>query len=71
LLAIEYIASGFNPRPREGGDSVYHYPRHQPRVSIHAPVKGATGDDMEYLLYAAVSIHAPVKGATRTACLDP
>ena len=34
------------------------------RVSIHAPVKGATdcvgGDDEEQI----VSIHAPVKGAT-------
>ena len=35
-----------------------------PRVSIHAPVKGATDGytERDGLLY--VSIHAPVKGAT-------
>ena len=34
-------------------------------VSIHAPVKGATLDDLlQTLIYKEVSIHAPVKGAT-------
>ena len=33
-------------------------------VSIHAPVKGATGPHAGQQLIARVSIHAPVKGAT-------
>ena len=35
-----------------------------PLVSIHAPVKGATGGKMTSKEVAEVSIHAPVKGAT-------
>ena len=55
----------FNPRTREGCDhravSDVVLP---PWISIHAPVKGATGgapltEDLAY-----ISIHAPVKGAT-------
>ena len=34
-------------------------------VSIHAPVKGATLDFIEFDFVLIVSIHAPVKGATR------
>ena len=37
------------------------------RVSIHAPVKGATGRMYDTLVQGAVSIHAPVKGATAAA----
>ncbi len=33
-------------------------------VSIHAPVKGATGEDVARTYATKVSIHAPVKGAT-------
>ena len=33
----------FNPRPREGGDSVLGRRQRDRLVSIHAPVKGATG----------------------------
>jgi len=33
-------------------------------ISIHAPVKGATGISLEPLVIAKISIHAPVKGAT-------
>ena len=33
-------------------------------VSIHAPVKGATRDDVGRHGIVVVSIHAPVKGAT-------
>ena len=33
-------------------------------VSIHAPVWGATADDVTKRLISAVSIHAPVWGAT-------
>ncbi len=32
----------FDPRPREGGDDRRGAPCHGDRVSIHAPVKGAT-----------------------------
>ena len=34
------------------------------RVSIHAPVKGATSFLFSFLDFKMVSIHAPVKGAT-------
>ena len=36
-----------------------------PRVSIHAPVKGATDPLLDKLKLEEVSIHAPVKGATK------
>ena len=36
----------------------------QRKVSIHAPVKGATGDLLFGYVLSVVSIHAPVKGAT-------
>ena len=36
------------------------------RISIHAPVKGATRQEaLTILNYWKISIHAPVKGATR------
>jgi len=60
------IPLGFNPRTREGCDSnTSQQPQFPGRVSIHAPVKGATlavRDEIAAIL--AVSIHAPVKGAT-------
>ena len=34
------------------------------KVSIHAPIKGATAIKDAYLSPKAVSIHAPIKGAT-------
>ena len=37
------------------------------RVSIHAPTRGATQSDTEYLTLYNVSIHAPTRGATRNA----
>ena len=36
------ISYGFNPRPREGGDRVRPQALRGCRVSIHAPMKGAT-----------------------------
>ena len=33
-------------------------------VSIHAPARGATLDNLYYLLFVPVSIHAPARGAT-------
>ena len=54
----------FNPRSREGSDNGGATSPATPLISIHAPVKGATGVpylDGEELV---ISIHAPVKGAT-------
>ena len=57
---------GFNPRPREGGDSLFGGKKVDPVVvSIHAPAKGATSVLTEDDQYPHVSIHAPAKGATR------
>ena len=36
------IGIGFNPRPREGGDLEAHGCAESGKVSIRAPVKGAT-----------------------------
>jgi len=55
---------GFNPRAREGRDRGRHGGRSGLRVSIHAPVKGATVLIFRRVLILGVSIHAPVKGAT-------
>ena len=55
----------FNPRSREGSDVILPLvagDRYD--VSIHAPVKGATGYELNEGLRSGVSIHAPVKGAT-------
>ena len=35
-----------------------------PGISIHAPVKGATGHLLRGRMELKISIHAPVKGAT-------
>ena len=40
------------------------------KISIHAPVKGATGDTLTTLREMEISIHAPVKGATFS-CVSP
>ena len=34
------------------------------KISIHAPVKGATVEEGVQFILAQISIHAPVKGAT-------
>ena len=57
---------GFNPRPCARGDPPPHaFSISTAHVSIHAPVRGATGvtifSDIDY----TVSIHAPVRGATQ------
>ena len=55
----------FNPRPRAGGD-VQDLLDVIPLdlVSIHAPVRGATGMPVKFIDRSGVSIHAPVRGAT-------
>ena len=61
----------FNPRPHEGGDDRLDATHKETRVSIHAPMKGAThgyqGDCRVY----SVSIHAPMKGATSRRAARP
>jgi len=68
----------FNPRAREGRDQRQDPQQCRPRVSIHAPVKGATPSGRACGGGGGVSIHAPVKGATRffkkerrKACFNP
>ena len=54
----------FNSRSREGSDLISRREVVAPKVSIHAPVKGATGMYKGENVTREVSIHAPVKGAT-------
>jgi len=58
---------GFNPRARMGRDLWRCPAASQGRVSIHAPVWGATAEGFQRLALHAVSIHAPVWGATMSA----
>ena len=58
------MGTSFNPRSREGSDKFCERVREALRVSIHAPVKGATVNNDACADIRAVSIHAPVKGAT-------
>ena len=55
----------FNPRTREGCDDGRRLAGHRFVISIHAPVKGATGCLATLVWSCLISIHAPVKGATR------
>jgi len=54
----------FNPRTREGCDEQGNLAVHAILISIHAPVKGATGGSGRSPWRRQISIHAPVKGAT-------
>src|SRR5205085_1081626 len=56
--------TGFDPRPREGGDKGRCRVWWLFLVSIHAPAKGATVFDQAIVNVMDVSIHAPAKGAT-------
>ena len=38
-----------------------------PNISIHTPVKGVTGFDVELIGFEGISIHTPVKGVTVSA----
>ena len=60
--------SNFNPRSREGSDLPVQRDGRHYFISIHAPVKGATGPDVAYQSGRRISIHAPVKGATARSC---
>ena len=54
----------FNPRTRVGCDAVRLWIARTRRISIHAPVWGATMDETINWLKEYISIHAPVWGAT-------
>ena len=55
---------GFNPRARDGRDTIGIKTGNFISVSIHAPVMGATVAHVFVVLVLRVSIHAPVMGAT-------
>ena len=55
---------GFNPRPRDGGDTATAADNEADIVSIHAPAMGATNRYGTEMREADVSIHAPAMGAT-------
>ena len=54
----------FNSRTREGRDNIEPGVKLPKRISIHAPVKGATFHKYLRQVFFFISIHAPVKGAT-------
>ena len=56
--------SSFNSRTREGCDIEILLDLLACLVSIHTPVRGATGTADGYRERSKVSIHAPVRGAT-------
>ena len=64
---------GFNPRPRAGGDMLHLWCQvGASRVSIRAPVRGATSEKRRTASgrRTRVSIRAPVRGATPTQVLN-
>ena len=54
----------FNPRPREEGDLCLKYFMLYNIISIHALVKRATCQILDYCVFKSISIHALVKRAT-------
>ena len=72
-LFSQFMLNNFNPRTREGCDAVSLANVDKAlQISIHAPVKGATGPRRLIAPHfrAGISIHAPVKGATRDLYLN-
>ena len=64
IACSNMIPTRFNPRARGGRDCCQRSERCRNRVSIHAPVGGATKDGETVTPKDGVSIHAPVGGAT-------
>ena len=56
--------SSFNPRAREGRDNAARPKKSATAVSIHAPARGATAQQLFRVLTRDISIHAPARGAT-------
>ena len=61
---ISHTSGCFNPRSHEGSDLILNITLYANYVSIHAPMKGATKNQIARLAGYNVSIHAPMKGAT-------
>ena len=59
--------NGFNPRTHTGCDQQEEQVQAQIKVSIHAPIQGATLHLSVVAHHLCVSIHAPIQGATRYA----
>ena len=66
VIQQELDITDFNPRSREGSDSITGAFSDTPVISIHAPAKGATGTTSKEAADTIISIHAPAKGATRS-----
>ena len=66
LLSLHFPLSldNFNPRSREGSDSIIKNLVNGIKISIHAPAKGATRTRNDPGCRVHISIHAPAKGAT-------
>ena len=60
----------FNSRPSARGDRAAERRRLHPRISIHAPPRGATITRREAIQLCRISIHAPPRGATRVVFLS-
>ena len=59
------ILSDFNPRSRKGSDSeALKIQQFWDDISIHAPARGATLQNLAMRLTRCISIHAPARGAT-------
>ena len=63
-MFIHIIQKNFNPRSREGSDTVITWVTGRGYISIHAPAKGATFISSLPPFHPNISIHAPAKGAT-------
>ena len=58
-------STNFNPRSREGSDfHVWLTTCKEDLISIHAPARGATINDVASPTGYTISIHAPARGAT-------
>ena len=54
----------FNPRSHEGSDTTGKDIQIDGQISIHAPTRGATEDELNFEFDMEISIHAPTRGAT-------
>ena len=62
---FSYRKVNFNPRAHEGRDfSLGGLSDEEGKISIHAPMRGATEVDDGFEAFLNISIHAPMRGAT-------
>ena len=62
-MASLILMQSFNPRARDGRETVAKVAFDNPKVSIHAPVMDAKIKSLEAEVETLVSIHAPVMDA--------